>query len=148
MGFAVRFRTIFTPMNFPSQGHRRSNLHWTSSRGPGSVSCTTRGAAPFSSNFQISQCTGTEMTRTVTGEAMGGVYPGQKTKSVHVRNHIRSRPNLFRCTLSKIFTPMNFPSQGRRRSNLHVYVCMLVSGTPTQHATHHTPHTPAPAFAL
>ena len=41
--FVIRFAfsLISAPMNFPSQGRRRSNLHWISPRGPGIVSCTT-----------------------------------------------------------------------------------------------------------
>ena len=39
---------------------------------------------------------------------------GTKKGSVHVGSHIRNRPNSFRYAFSKFFSPMNFPSQGRR----------------------------------
>ena len=54
-------------------------------------------------------------------EAMWGSVPRERKKgrSVHVRSHIRNRPNLLRYVFSKIFAAMRFPSQGSRRSNLH-----------------------------
>ena len=47
------------------------------------------------------------------------MYPWPKTKtSVHVRSHIRNRPHFVRFAFPLISAPMNFPSRGRRRSNL------------------------------
>jgi hypothetical protein len=34
MLFAFLFRTFFAPMDCPSQGRRRSNLHWAYPQGP------------------------------------------------------------------------------------------------------------------
>ena len=44
---------------------------------------------------------------------------GRGGRSVHVKSHIKNRPKLARFAFSKISTPMNFPSQDRRPSNLH-----------------------------
>jgi len=49
---------------------------------------------------------------------LGGSVPRSKKRSVHVRRHIRNRPDFVRFAFSNIFYTDDFPSQGRRRSPL------------------------------
>ena len=51
-------------------------------------------------------------------KALGGSVPRSKKRSVHVRRHIRNRPDFVRFAFSNIFYTDDFPSQGRRRSPL------------------------------
>ena len=62
----------FPPLNVPSQGGRRSNLHWISPRGSRNVSCTGPyyfRIASLPANLPMSQCTDTELKRTLTGNS-------------------------------------------------------------------------------
>ena len=108
--FALLFQTFPHPWTFSPRAAPRSNLHWTSTQGPGTVPCTTR-------TFSVRTCctnaiefpnltvywSGIEQScewqfispdvryvrdkRRGAGETRGGgCIPGKKKRSIHVRS--------------------------------------------------------------